>query len=88
LALGCGGPTAPPDSPEAPREPASVETAPAPSAVASGNPCDQLSPHAFDVDDIDARSDLTEAQKEQLRLERDARRKVLFECFNRAMQEQ
>jgi hypothetical protein len=69
--------------------PSSESASPAASAAASAapNPCDHLDPHVFDVDDIGARTDLSDAQKDDLRHKQSERRRVLAECFVRAMNE-
>ncbi|HZO14540.1 MAG TPA: hypothetical protein VFB62_14805 [Polyangiaceae bacterium] len=96
LLVGCAASTEPaatPEPQEAPPQPAPAlapeSTAPegtAPESTA-GNPCDKLDPQVFDVADIDARTDLSEAQKEQAKRDQAERRRILFECFQRAMKE-
>ena len=85
LLLGCAASTEPVEAPA----PSAPEPVPAPVAEPTRveNPCDKLEPQAFDVTDIDARTDLSDAQKEQAKRERDERRRILFECFQRAMKE-
>ena len=86
--LGCAGSTEPAATPEppAPEQPAPEPAAPEQPA-STENPCDKLEPQVFDVTDIDARTDLSDAQKEQAKREQAERRRVLFECFERAMKE-
>jgi hypothetical protein len=70
-----------------PEAPAPETAAPSPEPAASVNPCDHLDPKVFDVEDIGSRTDISDAEKDRLRQEQAARRKVLFECFERAMKE-
>jgi hypothetical protein len=62
-----------------------VATTSAPAA--SANPCDHLDSKVFDVTDIDARTDIDDAEKTRLKAEQDERRRILYECFLRGMKE-